>query len=673
MRLVFALLFLLIGFASPAQSADRKEAEAALVDGVNAFRQGDMVTAKDALLQSSKADPKWALPHAVRSSIILDGGDGFGGEAEARRALELGMKADQLNQLIAHGFLLQGDARRALDQAASKGVAPKFLGYAARIRAKALAALGDFEGAGREFDQSALLNPRSAALWTDIGTFRLSVGNLSGAMEAGGRSVQLNAHRPETLILMGGLVRGQFGLTAAIPWYQRALALDPQNLSLMRELAATLGDAGQTVEMLSVTRKMLELDPGNAQAFYLQAVLAARAKKYELARSLLYRVGDKLAGIPGVKLLKASLSLQTGSAEEAIALLQEIVREQPGNLKAQRLLGAALWKAGDNQATITALKRIANRSDADSYTLSVIGRAYEAEGDRNAAAAYLNRAAQPIRGDAMPFEMAGDLVRLAKARVGPSNNADTAIPYINKLVLEGRTQEALAVATHLRDLNPGAPAAHVLVGDALMAQGREKEAAIAYQNAAKIKFDEPTALRLIDSLDRAGDPASALRVLDLFLGQNPRSVPGLLLAADHFMVGGQWDNALNVLAGLRERLGNRDATVLNSLGWCWFNKNNPAKAAEFSGAAYAMVPSNPAFADSYGWILYKTGLNKEGGTALLEKAVVSAPNHPGLRYHLGQALAGMGRKEDAKVHLRLAANQSEFPDAKAAAKLLAGL
>ncbi len=657
----------------PVFASDRSDAEQALVSGVNAFRSGELSQSRTDILSATKADPKWALPYAVQASIQLAGGDGYGGEASARKALSLGMKPDQVTQLLAHAYLLQGDPRRALDVAQSKRIAPRFAGYAARVRALALANMDDFEGAGHEFELAAQLIPKSAALWSDIGNFRVSVGNLTGAIDATARSIELNPNRLDAIKLMGLLVRGQYGLTASLPWFRRALDIDPNNLTLLHEFAATLGDAGQTIEMLEVTRKMLVLDPANADAFFLQAVMAARAKKYDLARSLLYRTEGKLDKVPAAMLLTAALELQSGSAEQAIARLQNIVDEQPGNLKAQRLLGAALWRAGDSKSTISALQRIANRSDADSYTLSVIGRAYEAEGNRDSAATYLNRASQPVRGDAMPFEMAGDLDRLAKASVGPSNNAEFAVPYINRLVLSGRGAEALVQSERLRAINPGAPAAHVLVGDSLMSLDRWGEAVIAYRDAASIKFDEPIALRLIDALGRAGNQAEALRVLDLFLGQNPRSVPGLMLAANHFMVSGQWDQAISVLDGLRFRLGSRDATVLNSLGWAWFNKGDKIKAAEFSGAAYGMVPSNPAFADSYGWILYKTGQNKEGGAALLAKAVATAPNHPGLRYHLGQALAGIGRKDEAKAHLRMAANEPDFPDAKAAAKLLAGL
>jgi cellulose synthase operon protein C len=672
-KISFVLAFCAALIAGVAHAADRGTAENALVAGVNAFLNSDMIDARAAMTDAIKADPAWPLPHAVMSTMLLAQGNGDTGEGEAKRAIELGIEPGRVAHLFAHAALLQGDPQRALQLAQNKKIMPRFAGYAARIRAKAFAALEDYGAAGREFDVALELNPNSAASWTDMGTFRMTVGNLAGAIEATANAIRISPRRVDALKQMGILVRGQFGLTAATIWFRRALDVAPTDIDAMRELAATLGDAGQTVEMLSVTRQILMIDPDNPYAYYLQAVLAARAKRYDLARSLIYRTADKLSGVPAVKLLNASLELQAGNSEQAIVLLQEIVAQQPTNLKAQRLLGAALWRAGDAKGTIKVLERTANRSDADSYTLSVIGRAYEADGRRGTAATYLDRAAQPVRGEALPFEMAGDLKRLAKASVGPSDNADFAVPYINKLVLDGQTGQALAVAEQLRQRNPGAPAAHVLVGDALMAQGKPAAAVKAYQNAANIKFNEPVALRLIDALGRSGDPASALRALDFFLAQNPRSVAGLLLAGDHFMATAQWDRAIGVLEGLRTRLGNRDAAVLSNLGWAWFNKGDIVKASDYSAAAYGMAPSNPAFADGYGWILYKSGRNREGGAALLEKAVTIAPAHPGLRFHLGQALVGLGRKQDAKTHLSFAAAAQDFPDHKKAALLLAGL
>ena len=197
------------------------------------------------------------------------------------------------------------------------------------------------------------------------------------------------------------------------------------------------------------------------------------------------------------------------------------------------------------------------------------------------------------------------------------------------------------------------------------------DAAAAYAKAANIRFTEPLALRFIAALRASGNGAGALRVLDIFLSQNPRSVPGLLLASDHFMATGQWDAAIGVLEGLRARLGNQDATLLNNLGWAWFGKGDSAKASDFAAAAYAIAPANPSVVNSYGWILYKSGKDRAGGVALLQKAVAIAPAHPGLRFQLAQALIGVGRKAEAKPHLQAALGVAEFPERKAAQALFA--
>jgi cellulose synthase operon protein C len=228
----------------------------------------------------------------------------------------------------------------------------------------------------------------------------------------------------------------------------------------------------------------------------------------------------------------------------------------------------------------------------------------------------------------------------------------------------------LRAAERLRDLNPGAPAAHVLVGDALTALGRPGDAVKIYEKAASIRFSEPIVLRLIDAQRRSGDNDGALRVLDLFLSQNPRSVAALLLAADHFIATKQWDSAIATLDGLRARLGNRDATILNKLSWAWFGQGNNDRALTYAGAAYAIAVSNPALASTYGWILFKSGKDKVGGIALLKKSVAIVPDAPMLRFQLAQVLVESGDKAGAKPHLKAAIDMPDFAERKAAQDLL---
>src|SRR5205085_2496854 len=76
------------------------------------------------------------------------------------------------------------------------------------------------------------------------------------------------------LELRGELTRGQYGLAAAIPWFDRALEVDPGNVTALLERAATYADMGRMSDMLADARKVNTLTGGHTRAFYLEAVLA---------------------------------------------------------------------------------------------------------------------------------------------------------------------------------------------------------------------------------------------------------------------------------------------------------------------------------------------------------------------------------------------------------------
>lgn len=226
----------------------------------------------------------------------------------------------------------------------------------------------------------------------------LARGDVEGALK-------LDPKNPDALVYAGNLVRDRYGLLPALPWYDRALQIKPDHLDVLFEKAATLGDAGRSDDMLGVTRKLLALSKNNAQACYLQAVLAARAGKWDLARVILYRAGDRMDGIAGMNLMRAIVMMQAGSNDGAIAQLRPILNDRPDNAKARRLLGLALWRAGSAADVIDVLRPLAVQGDG--YALSLTGRAYEAMGNRVAAADALDRAARAGAGILSADQLAG--------------------------------------------------------------------------------------------------------------------------------------------------------------------------------------------------------------------------------------------------------------------------
>lgn len=650
--------------------ADVNDAKLSLARSLTALSIGNASAARNNAMDAVKADAGWGLAHAVLARSYLALGEGVAAQAELDRAKAAGFDIGRAHQLYAHAWLLQGDPARALIEAAK--AQPKFDGYAARVRARALAAQGDLPGAQTALDGVIAAAPGDSAAWSDLGRVRYDAGDVAGAILAAGKAIALDPANIEALTLRGELVRSQYGLVAALPWFEAALKKDAYYHPALIEYASTLGDAGRYADMLEATRRAQATRPTSAQAFYLQAVLAARAGKYDLARSLMQRTNGAIDGLPGALLLQGTLAYQDGAYEQAIAKWRELVGRQPMNIVARRLLGTALLRSGDAQGTLDVLQPVATRGDADSYTLTLVARAFERTGQRGWAARYLDRAAFPAQGGSTPFGSDDTLGTLASFAQGSPDDPVRRVAYLRGLVDVGDTGQALAQAQAIARQSPGAPAAHLAVGDTLAALGRWGDAAAAYRRAADIRFDEPTMLRAVDALDRSGQRPAAANVLELFLSQNPQNIAAQRLAAHWQIVAGDYDAAIEALEGLRERIGNRDAALLTELAMAYIGDGDDATGLSYAKAAYGVAPLSPAATDAYGWALYQQGRNAQAAQ-LLEKAVAIAPAHAGLRWHLAQVYADLGRKDAAKAQIGAAMGDPMFADRDAAAAVLRSL
>ncbi|RIA35546.1 Flp pilus assembly protein TadD [Hephaestia caeni] len=627
------LLAALYAFAPrPEPAPDRAEATAALKRGLVLYGRGNVSGALAAAEEATTADKTWGLAHAFAARLHLAQGDGDAAEAEIARALRTGFAPRRAHHLLAEAWLVQGDPDRAIAEAAKAPA--RYAGYATRVRARATAAQGDSGGAQALL--APLLDRDDAAAWADLGTIRRDAGDIGGAIGAAARAGAIDPATPGLLVLKGTLVRSQYGLVAALPWFDAALKRDPADLDALIEDAATLGDLGRMRAMLAVTRRAIAADPADPRAYYLQAVLAARAGRFDLARVLLQKTGGTLNGMPAVLLLGGMLDYHDRAYEQAIGQWRELADLQPYNLTARRLLGAALLRAGDAKGALDALRPAALRADADRYTLTLVGRAFEAIGERDWAGIYLDRAAAPERGAAAPFGTDDSIAVLAAAADDAPGDPQAAVDYVRGLIETGQHDDALARAQHLAHAAPGAPAAQLLVGDVLTGMAREADAAAAYAHAADLRFDAPTALRLVTALDHAGRRDEAAHTLGLYLAQNPESRDALRLTARWQLAAGRWDDAIVTLERLRARLGDKDAVLLAELGSAHLGRGDTASATRLTAAAHALAPLDPAIADAYGWALFKAG-KPAAARQLLRQAVATAPDHPGLRAHLAAA------------------------------------
>jgi tetratricopeptide (TPR) repeat protein len=603
--------------------------------GLAAFDQGDVRTARVELLNALQADPSDKAARVMAARVDLALADGVAAESEIVRARRSGVSTGETAHLLAHAELLQGDPRAAL--AAAAGADPAYEAYAARIRGRAYMELGDGGRALAAFDRALALAPADSAVWTDVARFRLGNGDVAGALEAADRAVAAGPRNPEALVLRGILTRGQYGLAAAIPWFDRALAIDRANIEALVERASTYGDLGRMGDMLADARELHRLTGGHPAAYYLEAVLAARARDFALARRLWDRTRGAYDDSPAGRLLLSAIDFETGNEEQAARRLAGLVADQPRNRRVRRLLAAAQWRTGDAAATAATLRPIVAMPDADSYSLALMGRALTRLGDFAGAAIYLARAARPQPGALAALDplSEGDFAAARRTATENPNSGPAQVRLIAALLARRQTEEALTRARTLQAANPGAPEVHILVGDALGLSGDHAAAAEQYRRAANLAFTETVALRLIDALQRSGQAAAADNVLDLFVEQNPRSIPALILLGGREMQRENWPFATAIYEGLRARIGDNDATILNNLAWAYSETGEVARALPLARRAWALDRDNPATADTLGWLLFKSGRRAEG-LALLERAARGTPSDSEIRRRLAR-------------------------------------
>lgn len=675
-RLLLALVagaLLLASQSGPLLAEDRATARAAMARAAEYRARGDNRAARIELMNAIKAAPRLADARLAQARVFLALFDAEGAEAELDRALALGADRALVRAAMAEAMVLQGRADAAIRWLGEGPVPKADAGYAARTLGRAHLALGNFDEARTAFDRALQFTPDDSLLWTDIARFRTASGDQAGGLQAADHAVELDAHNVRALQLRGELTRSQTGLAAALPWFERALGIDPNDVSVLGEYAATLGDMGRMRDMLKAARQIVALEPNNPRGYFLQAVLAARAGQYRLARTLIQKTGGALERVPAMMQVEGVVEFELGNYRQAIDRFERLADAQPHNRRAAELLARALYAEGEHEALLERFRPVANRAGTSAYLLTLVARSLEAMGEGEAALEYLARAATPDTAPLLRLDQDDEPWLLADAARSAPRDARAVIPYVRMLVARGDFATAAEFAKPLADANPGVPDAQMLLGDVHYASGNAAAALPLYDRAARIRLAEPVVRRLslvLRDLRRSGE---ADRLLQSFVDMSPANTGGLRLLANARIDRGDWAGAVAALAALHAQLGSSQPILLTDLALARLRAGDAAMAAHDSRLAYRVQPASPLVTHVRGMALMGAGDAPMLAVEMLEKAGALQPRNPWLRYHLAQAYAAAGKPSRAMGALRASLSLGPFPERSQAAAMLRDL
>lgn len=585
--------------------------------------------------------------------------------------------------LVAQGNLNQAEAQlvEVLQQAPENAEARKLLAQV-RLRLQrpdaAIQALTEFGGASESDPQvEALLDlaklqreqpdsggsPRDRQLSVAMASLR--AGDPDAALSAlNGVAREQGDIRREALMLAA--LSAARGTAAAQNQLTQWLKSEPKDVQLLN-LAATFQTSQRNFDAAREhIGQALAIRADDAATLVNAARVESAAGQFDTAKTYLERVLSKDPANTQAHLGLAQLALRKGELDAAERALLAATQQEPKLIEPKLLLARVqmrLKKTRDADRTLTdAAESSARRPEV----LNAIGLMYLDMGRYDEA---ISRFRQTIAADASEPTYRLNLARaqLALDQLTPARatleealkRSPDHVETVGALMLvdlrERKQDAALERLERIKVAKPRDPAVSVLEGDLYMSLNRYTDAADAYNRALHARPSRALALRTYQARTMAG-AKDAVVPLDTWLERSPTDAAVRMAAADAYQQAGNSAQAIKHYEALVSA-GNVNAVALNNLAWLYYEASD-SRAEATAKRAFDLAPTNPAVADTYGWILVENGKAKEGAR-VLQQALLAADSAPDISYHYAVALARSGDREGARKRLQTLLTRTE--------------
>ena len=327
------------------------------------------------------------LDMLARTQLAL--GDGEGAHASLERLEAAGGLPGDAPLLFGEAALL----RRQFDEAIAR-VAPEKSAEAWRIRAVARVGKGELAEAGKAFGEGAARDDATSRLLADYAIFALGNGALARARELVDRALELEPDGLDAQLAQGRVAIAEGDLGVALTAYDTALKRYPDNPTALIGKAGVLGDLGSFDEAEALIGDAAGRMSNSADIVYLRARLAGARGDWAKARDIIQSNERALADRDDAQILYGEALVELERYELARATLQPVLRRQPRNAYARRLMARSQLGSGDAASALATIGPLADRAEASQADLELAARAAQETGSTKAKA-YRERARVP--------------------------------------------------------------------------------------------------------------------------------------------------------------------------------------------------------------------------------------------------------------------------------------
>jgi putative PEP-CTERM system TPR-repeat lipoprotein len=678
---------------------------AALTDVQLSLRDAD--GAAEAMRPLSSRAPDAALTRHFRARIAMLRQDFTAAIAESQRALRADPNHVPSQLLMAAAQL----ASRSLEQA--EHTLDTVLGRDAdNVTARKLLAQVYLQRNEPQRAQSVLEPVMGQASDAQLDWLMGRAMMRSGMTEAGVARLERSVEeQPENLRLRLELA----GAYIAAQQSQRAVAL----LEQVDPAAPGAGGARAMLVLASVAGKPLaearrEVDrlvaAHGEDAMLLAAAGAWLGKRgfMQPARELLDRALSVDAAHVGARLTRAQFAARAGDADAARRDLEAVLEHDPGSETARIGLSELAWRAGDRASARRRLEEAISVDPRATDARMRLSQMAFLEGDTERAHGLLAQAVQVASDRGAVLMQAGQTLAqaglaedaLARFREAVAAGAPAATLHAARLLLElDRPDEARRLVEGALVRNPNwreagrllvqldakqgrleqaLAGARSLVPDGSFASLREAEGEVfflagdlerslaAFEESLQRRASGPTALKAYRVRRALGRAPVEKNLID-YLARAPEDHAVRRTLAVHYETSGEGRRAIAEYERMINA-GSDDVVALNNLAWARHVAGDPG-ALELARRAYELAPRYAEIADTYGWILVRTGKIQDG-LRVLESALAGAPENPDVLYHAAYAYVREGQTARAKELLEQSLRSERFASRRDAETLL---
>ena len=370
---------------------------------------------------------------------------------------------------------------------------------------------------------------------------------------------------------------------------------------------------------------------------------------------------------------------RTNRVPRAVAVLETARVAAPGNLDITLMLVGLYARAGNPTKALAVLADDGKRYGASAALLLSRASMEVAADQTTAARKTFGELLSAALGQPFLVERFADFLTKqgaldeAAQQLTAGLAASPGNPALLRALVRQRVQAAglgaaLLTADTLRRDPVNMPAGALLRGDALLAAGKQADAADEYK-AELVRSPLPIlALQAAAAENAARGPASAVQVLRSWVAAHPDDLAAMAMLSSLLTEAKRPGEAATVLETLLARQPN-DTRLMNNLAVA-FQETGDARAYPLALRAYLSTFS-PVVADTLGCISMTSGREQEALT-LLRFAARELPDNLPVQLHLAHAVRHAGLQGEARILLTGLAQQ-QFEGRAAAAQMLADM